>query len=179
MATASATIDFATAFARLLSDSECRRLFREDRDELARRLTVNEADLATFLALDASALERQATGLIEKRMREVSRRIPLSWNRLGSDNAGQLFRTYSSSFWPTGHRRHVDDALSFGRWLLARGSREVCQAELNQLTFSVNSKPFAMRLVRQAIIAGRSRRAFQLLYRWRGKARSLFLYLRT
>ena len=129
-------VDFATAFARLLSDRRSRLRFREDPAELADQFGLVGSDRAAFLSLDPDDLDVQADGLISKRLREVAKRMPETWSRLGDDSSGRLFRMYASHNWPTGHRRHVDDALRFGRYLLDNGVPDVCRAELNQLQFN-------------------------------------------
>lgn len=178
MSAASPSTDFVAAFARLLSDAECRRQFREDRHAVAQRLGIAECDSGPFLSLNADDLDRQAAGLIEKRQREVARRLPATWHRLGN-TAAELFHTYANESWPRGHRRHLDDALSFCRWLTARGNPDVCRAEWNQLRFRVSKMPLSVRFVRRERPAGGRCRALQFLYRWRGRARCWYLYFRS
>ena len=178
MHTPAACADFATAFARLLSDRAMRVRFRDDANELAQQFGLAGTERSTFIALDADDLDTQADGLISKRMREVSRRIPHTWRRLGSGDARRLFRMYAARQWPTGHRRHDADALSFIRYLLDQGVPDVCQAERNQLDFHNTKRRFRVKLVHSAVVAGNSRPAVQILYRWRREPCSLLLYLR-
>lgn len=179
MHTPPADVDFATAFARLLSDRRLRARFRTDAVELARELGLTGGERTAWLSLDADDLDVQADGLIQKRMREVSRRLSLTWGRLGGRTAARLFRMYAADHWPTGHRRHDEDALGFGRYLVDNGVPVVCEAELNQVQFRVAPRRLSVKFVRRALAAGGGRPAVQILYRRRGELRSLLLFARS
>ena len=70
------TVDFTTAFARLLVAPALRRTYRHKPAAVARQLAVAESQRKAFCNLDPDNLERQAAGLISKRRYEVAQRRP-------------------------------------------------------------------------------------------------------
>jgi len=157
-------MDLTTALARLLSETKLREEYRRDRQELTRRLSIPESDLLAFLSIDPIGLEAQAKTLVNKRLNEVSRVIPETYSKLG-ERGRKYFLDYVENYWPRGHRRHLEDAAAFCRYLVEHGVRDVSHEELNRLQFAVNRKRFAIHLVPDFLVNGRARHALQILYR--------------
>ena len=155
-------IDLTTALARLLSSESLRRVFAGSPHEAARRIDLRNADLEAFLAIDRFDLDLQASGLISKRRHEVSRLLARTVTQLG-DEFGRLFWNYATHYWPTGHQRHLTDAVEFCRYLDAHDIRAVDRSEFNRLDFAVSKERFSIRLVRER--DSRHRRWIQLLFR--------------
>lgn len=164
--------EFTTILGRLLTDPELRRRFRRDPASAARAL---DADPSSLAAIDPDGLDLQAETLLEKRLHEVSKLLPRTVAGLGIRGA-PAFREYACAHWPEGHRRHAEDAAAFGSFLRERGF-PLCRSELNRHLFTMGSASWAIHLVADARVGGRSRRAIQLLFRRRGVVRSLAVYL--
>ena len=162
-------LDLVTALGRLLRDPALRERFARDPAAGARALDVRDGDREALAGLDPAAVERQARTLVEKRLHEVARLLPLTFARLGAE-ARRRFLAHAPSFWPTGHARHMDDAVEFARLLVSNGVEGVCRAEANRVCFSSQGRRLALHAVGDLPVGGRPRRALQLLYRGRGGA---------
>jgi len=164
--------DLTTVLGRLLAEPELRAEWRRDPESTARTL---DADPAVLASLDPVELEHQAETLVEKRFHEVTRLLPRTIAMLGVD-AAAIFRDHAARFWPEGHRRHADDALTFGR-RLEEHRRPHSPSELHRLRFARGERRFSAAFVKDAWVGGRTRCALQVLYRRGGAVRSFALYL--
>ena len=126
------TIDFVTAFARLLSSQVLREQFRESPSSVSDQLGINQQDRSAFESLCADQVEQQAETLLNKRWHEVRRLAPKTTASLGEDGA-EIFRYFASNDWPEGHRRHVVDAYRFLKFLRANGIQKPDRVELNRV----------------------------------------------
>jgi hypothetical protein len=107
----------------------------------------------------------------------VASLLPRTIARLG-DDARQLFDAHAQSFWPTGHRRHLEDALTFGRFVVSRNPMWIDVAELNRLRFLNCDRLIRFHFAGVRMPGPRPRRALQLLYRAAGgNPRSWLLHL--
>ena len=165
------TVDFTTAFARLLVDPALRRTYRHKPAVVARQLAVAENQRKAFCNLDPDNLERQAAGLISKRRYEVARIIPQTWNRLTVAEESALFQNHAIAYWPTGHKRHQQDAVEFCRFLIRHDKRLVVRSEFNWLRFRLGHHWVRIHCTRDLILDGQLHSGIQFCYRWRGKAR--------
>ena len=152
------------ALARLLSDRGLRESFHRDRAEVARRLGVSNGHLSTFLSIDEAGLAVQAETILKKRFHEVAKLLPHTVGQLGW-KAKTHFWTYAESYWPSEYRRHLDDAVHFCRFLLDFPASYVYRSELNRLRFALEGRRLAVHAVSDLIVAGKPRRAIQVLYR--------------
>lgn len=170
-------IDLTTALGRLLSNAELRRDYAQDAAALARRLDVDEKHLDGFLALDQNGLDIQAEALIGKRFHEASALLPETTARYGAA-ARRMFFEFAESSWPTGHRRHLEDAVAFCQFLHTREGTGPCEAEFNRLHFLLQERRVAFHLVWRFPYRTRHRATLQLLTRRRdGRLRQTVMYL--
>ena len=170
-------IDLTTALGRLLSDAALRREHARDPEALARRLDVDAAHLAAFLGLDRDGLEIQAEALIAKRFHEASELLPETTARLGGTARARFFELAETS-WPTGHRRHLADAVAFCGHLARGDGAGPCPAEHNRLRFVLERRRLAAYFVRRWPDGGRGRAALQILRRpSRGGVRQTVVFL--
>lgn len=168
--------DFAACLARLLTDEFLRCEFARDAARVADSLELREEERTAWMALPPDQVNRQAEVLLTKRFREVSRLIPRTTANLGCE-AYSLYRCYATHVWPSGPRRHVLDAVAFCRYLRQRTRDRVCDSEANLAAFSAHRRRLAIRLSRDVLVAGRSRRSVQILFRWQGRIRQWALYM--
>ena len=167
-----ATLDLVSALGRLLTDRPLREEFAADPDSAADRLGVCGAERATFCALNPTELAAQADGLIAKRLHEVASLLPVTFRRLGAD-APRLFRRHAERFWPTGHRRHVADAVQFLEYVSTVAAAAFDLIEVATVRFHLRGSRLAMHWVRAEAGVGHRRRVLVLirgrrdrLYRW-------------
>lgn len=163
--------ELTEVLGRLLADPALRAEFRRDPEGTSARLG------APLRGIDPGALERQAASLVAKRLHETAKLMPRTFRRLGPA-ARELFGGFATTFWPRGHRRHLEDAVAFGRFLLAGGVRALSRSEFNRLRFALEGGRWALRLVGDAPARGRKRPALQVLWRDNtGSVRSAALWI--
>ncbi len=156
------SVDFTTALGKLLSDGEMRRVFAQDRRGTAQRMGVSADDFEAVVSLDNQALERQANALLKKRLSEVRELLPLTFRMI--DDPGVLFLNFAEAKWPTGHRRHAQDAVHFCRYLIAKKIK-ICRSEYNRLAFGLEGKRLAIHAVGDIPTSRGFRFGLQILYR--------------
>lgn len=152
-------IDFTTALGRLLSDGRLRALYLRDRAAAVRTLDLQTEDIPAFRALDAEALEAQACSLLDKRFHELGKFLPLTLARLKNE-ARKVFYKYANEYWPSGHRRHLDEAIVFGEFLQKQRPQYLDQAEFNRLCFCRTGRQRVIHVIRPGFLP-----AIQVLYR--------------
>lgn len=168
--------DFTTALGRLLTEPKLRAEFARNPVGTARALAVREQDIASLVALDGNGLETQAQTLLQKRLHEVRRLLPITFEQLGPD-APALFLSYAVGHWPEGHARHRLDAVQFCEFLLRRNVREVYLPEIHRARFGLTKQKCSVRFVRRYRVNGRPKCVVQVLYRQRlGTVRQFVLY---
>jgi hypothetical protein len=162
----SAPVDFTSLLARLLSDSVLRREFARDRERTAKKLSVN-ADIRKALAsLDPECLNRQAETLLRKRWFEISQLLPVTCAELSArPEHWALFVEYAETFWPEGHRRHLEDTLAFGRFLSERGVKELNELEWHRFRFGHSGHLIQISRVRQHLTGGMQKSFWHCLLR--------------
>lgn len=163
--------DLTGALGSLLADRLLRETLRRDPEAVARALQIDPAVLGE---IDRDALDQQAESLIDKRYHEVQKRLPETLNLLNPRGA-ELFKQYALGPWPEGHRRHIQDAAAFGRFLLDRGL-PICRSEWNRMRFTAGPLGMAFYYAPDVPVAGRPRKALQLFLRFRGSIRSCAIY---
>jgi hypothetical protein len=131
---------------------------------VADELRLRRADRAAFLALSLDQVEAQAEALLRKRFHQISKLLPLAMERMG-DDAWAHFRRYAEGHWPEGHRRHLEDALEFVRYLKAQEVGELSWRELHRLQFLLSERRVAVHVLWGFAVRGRRRPALQLLVR--------------
>jgi hypothetical protein len=160
--------DLTLALGRLLADPSLRETLRRDAAEASRILDVD------LRGIDVDGLDLQADALLEKRLHEVAKRLPRTLAQL-KGAAGRVFREYAVRSWPQGHDRHLRDAAAFVGFLAER-DLPLCRSEANRLYFALGNSRLALRYVPDAWVAGRSRKALQLLIRVGPSVRSFAFY---
>lgn len=120
--------NFNSALGHLLANPGLREEFSADRIALAKRFDLSEDDMGAWNTLDLQALEAQSQTLIHKRVHEARQLLPATFAGLGHE-ASRLFEKFASEYWPQGHRRHLEDALEFCRFLKKMGRVELCEIE--------------------------------------------------
>lgn len=161
------TIDWLTLESRLLADRELRSRFILDRQAVAKEQRLSPADLGLAEQIDTNQLEQQAKALIDKRYYEVAELIPLTIQGIGQ-HSRDLFDVYAQSNWPTGHQRHLTDALQFHTHLRSHRAPGLCRAEANRLRFILDERRCMCRLALDIPIHYHTYPGLELLWRRKG-----------
>ena len=111
------------------------------------RLNYQSASGATY---DVQGLERQAQTLLHKRFSEIKKLISVSASRFDAADY-RHFLDYAESYWPTGHRHHLLDALGFCEYLGRWESSKIDRREWNYLRFCADRKRFKIHLIRDGV----------------------------
>lgn len=159
------SIDYVTALGRLLSSPALQALYEDNPQNLADVLNLNDADRCLFVNLSTQQVHTQAKLLINKRLREVSKLLPLTCHSLGM-RLSDLFSTYAASYWPDSHRRHLHDAYFFCRYLKSHND-ELNQSEFNKIRFLYHRHSLKLYFTRDALVREKAYPAIQLFYRTR------------
>lgn len=172
------TTDLTMVLGRLLTDPVLRSDFAENPGTVIQKFRLPSSAATALQQLDPVELDRQAQCLIDKRFHEVAKLIPRTVQQLGAA-ARQVFQEYATGFWPDTHRRHLQDAAEFSRYLSGPRSGAVCRSERNLVRFRLSARRIAVSLVPDAWARDRSRPALQVLVRTDdGRAVEYLWYLR-
>ena len=136
-------MNLVEAQVKLLSKQEHRFQFAREPDALADAFELEGVEREAFLQMDSVQIVLQAETLIGKRIHEVRKVIPQTFQNLGH-TAADLFSHHANQTWPDGHRRHWEDALAFLDYLKANQPTFVCKIEFNRIRFLLSSRKAAM-----------------------------------
>jgi hypothetical protein len=172
-------LGFVDALARLLSDSELRTRFSENRAAVVTEFGLEKADAELLSSLDVETLNRQAQGLLLKRQSEVADHMPFTWKRLAGDGP-RLFQEYAQqASWPEGHRRHLLDTQAFFSFLKKAAVDRIVKSELKWIQFLVSGRRMAVAFVGDVGVDERRTVGLQVLIRNRhGRSKRFFFCLR-
>ncbi len=141
-----------------------REAWRADRAAVADAYGLDDAARGALEGLDDGALQFFARGLSAKRLHEIEGFLPLTsstWRRPLRD----AFPAFAHTHIPAGPKKHVADAIGFGRFLLDAAAlpaiaRDVLRFELLpwELNFRVDVEAISLRGSGQAIRILRGRR---------------------
>ena len=155
--------DFITALGQLLTNPALQSSFAENPHGVAELLNVDTKDRLLFTSLSAEQINTQAKLLITKRMREVYKYLPVTFNILGN-RVSDLFSNYAVNYWPNSYRRHQEDAYQFCRYL--KQQRISCnQSEFNRIRFIYSKKHMGISVAKDALVKGKKYPVIQLFYK--------------
>ena len=111
--------------ARLYTDRKLREEFVDKASD--------DADRARELAAAASdEVKWFAESLVTKRLREVEKLLPLTRQRIGSQEFEKRFRAFADKFSPTTVKKHLEDALGFADELISDNTLERIVRDLSR-----------------------------------------------
>jgi hypothetical protein len=149
--------------ARLYTDAEFRRAFLSAPEKIGAENLLNEKEIREIAEIMPEELDFFADSLFWKRLREVEKLLPITRKMLNEEFTSQ-FREFSQGFNPQTVKKHLEDALGFGRHLQTRNIPQSAKAaarfELSKLEFFGLEKRFVVcRLdfdIREFSASGRS-----------------------
>ena len=156
------SIDFTTALGRLLTDAELLSAFTQNPSLVADQLNVAKEVRAYFVTLSPQQVATQAKLLITKRMKEVYKFLPYTFQTY--PETAQHFKTYASTYWPKSYRRHLEDAHQFCLYLKTH-HLFAAQSEFNRIRFLQSGKRFRLTWATDVLIKGQRLPALQVFYR--------------
>lgn len=102
--------------ARLYVDSELRRQFFDNPDEIGQDLGLNAAEVQQLQKIPRAQINFFGRSLERKRLNAVRGLLPLTSQALGTQFS-QLFAQYAPTYAPSGIKKHRDDAVMFCNFL--------------------------------------------------------------
>ncbi len=158
-------INFTTVLSRLLSDSELRQKFSDDANAVLADFTLTENERTMLHSLNVVQLNTQAKILITKRLHEVQKIIPATFE-FNMLLITREYLDYADTNWPNGLDKHYRDARDFCSYL-KNNKIQYNKAELNRLTFKSRKRLFGLYFNKRLLIQGQYRAALQLLWRYK------------
>lgn len=133
--------------ARLYTDTNVRRAFLSEPEKIGAENDLNETEITELAEILPEELNFFAESLFWKRLREVEKMLPLSKEFLDEDFI-TLFREFSQNFNPTTVKKHLEDAIEFGKFLsqtdVSEIARNLATFERTKLEFFGYGKRFAV-----------------------------------
>jgi hypothetical protein len=103
------------ALARIYTDSDLRERFFADPQAVGRQLGLASDESARLAQIPPQQAAYFAASLLNKRIHEVAKLLPLSARLLGQQFR-KLFREYAQTGVPSGTKKHTEDAISFAAY---------------------------------------------------------------
>ena len=155
--------------AALYVSSAERKAWCRDPETVERRYGLDEVTRTALRGLERPALEFYASQLQEKRFAEITKLIPVTSSR----HRAYLWRSfpgYAERHLPVGSKKHIADAIAFGRFLhsikdtLPGEAFNLVQFELVpwELNFHVQEQLFTLKTSEAALHLISARRTFSL-----------------
>src|SRR5262245_39174488 len=109
-------MEIQRALAQLYTDAGLRERFLADPQAVAGQLGLIRDDAEHLARLPALPLRLFARSLLQKRMKALTRLLPLTREGLGPEWEALFFR-YADTRVPAGTQRHREDAIAFAAFL--------------------------------------------------------------
>ncbi len=139
--------------ARLYTDREFQSKFLADPGSHANDLGLSAADAKSLAASAANEVRWFADSLVNKRLREVVKMLPLTYREVGATAFEEAFRNFAAEFSPFSTKKHLEDALAFSDWLrrgdLDASARTLVQFDSRRLRHNSNGKALSACLLRR------------------------------
>ena len=133
--------------ARLYTDTYLRRAFLSEPEKIGAENDLSEMETEDLKTVLPEELNFFAESLFWKRLREVEKMLPLSRKFLEADFI-ELFREFSQNFNPNTVKKHLEDAIGFGKFLqksdVSEIIKNVAKFEKTKLEFFACGKRFAI-----------------------------------
>lgn len=148
--------------AKLLTDDGLRASFLQNPDDTGRKEGMAEGDLATLKAINPDDLDFFAVSLVNKRLGEVEKLLPFSLQAIGKKKFREMFKEFSDGYVPEGIKKHLEDALEFGRLLQRHKDgrdwqRDAIKFDTANLLFYSGRKNLLIRVLRYDLAFGERR----------------------
>jgi hypothetical protein len=100
------------ALARIYTDNALRERFFADPQTVGLELGLRSDEAEQLARISAQKAAHFAASLLNKRIHEVAKLLPLS-SRLLGQQFRKLFRDYAATHLPVGAKKHLEDAIGF------------------------------------------------------------------
>jgi len=139
--------------ARLYTDREFQSKFLADPGSHANGLGLSAGDAKSLAASAAEEVRWFAESLVNKRLREVIKMLPLTYREVGASAFEEAFRKFAAEFSPSSVKKHLEDALAFSDRLV-RGhpnatSKGIVRFESRRLRHNSQGKTVSACLLRR------------------------------
>lgn len=154
--------------AKLYTTPELRDEFFARPHETGARFGMTEKESDDLALVVRDELEYFASSLIQKRLQEVEKLLPLTSRFAGGDFRSG-FREFAATFVPNGVKKHLEDALAFCDFLAAREVvPEIARFERKKLAFAASDDRFACCLTSVDPVTGERTRTRLAIWSRRG-----------
>ncbi len=163
--------------AKLFTDENLRISFYDNPEKIGQENKLNETEIDQLKGIIAADLNFFADSLINKRLHEAKKILPLTEKVLDSD-FNDLFQDFSTQFQPTSVKKHLEDAIEFCKYLQLQpvGNvylKDTAKFEQTKLEFFQKEKSFSFCILRHNIFTARKRPCLAIWYRSGNHSRHL------
>ena len=136
--------------AHVYTDENLRREFLNAPEKIGGENNLSAAEISEILEIFPDEINAFAESLIWKRLREVEKLLPLTRRHLNS-KLETHFRRFASTFNSQSIKKHLEDALRFGDYLLINKTvselaKNAAKLECAKLEFYAQNKNIVIRL---------------------------------
>lgn len=133
--------------ARLYTNAQFRREFLSEPAKIGFENGLDENEIAEIVEILPEEINFFAESLYWKRLREVEKMLPLTKEIL-KENFARLFREFSQNYNPQTVKKHLEDAIKFGEFLIKSDvsaiGKNAAKFEKTKLEFFGYAKRFAL-----------------------------------
>ena len=109
-------VDQQRVLAQLYTNTNLRECFLADPQGVGKELGLEEQDISAIAAISSRQLTLFARSLQNKRLGEIYKLLPLTYQVLGK-KFKTLFPAYADTYVPQGRKKHRDDAIHFAAYI--------------------------------------------------------------
>lgn len=119
--------------ARLYTDPNVRQQFLNEPSSFADDLGLSDEDAEALAKAAGYEVNWFADSLVNKRLREVRKLLPISERVIGRDEFERRFREFAAGFAPTTVKKHLEEALAFAEVLFTDDRIDLARFESRRL----------------------------------------------
>ncbi|MCY7377564.1 MAG: hypothetical protein LH472_16525 [Pyrinomonadaceae bacterium] len=155
--------------ARVYTDANLRREFLSAPERIGKENALTAEEICEIVEIFPDEINAFAESLFWKRLREVEKLLPLTRRSLNAEFE-RLFREFSPDFNPPSIKKHLEDALCFGRFLqksaaVSELAKNAAKFEGAKLEFYAVHKNFIVRYFDFDIQTGERKKHFKIWLR--------------
>lgn len=155
--------------AKLFTDENLRISFYENPEITGQENDLSEIEIIQLKGIIAADLDFFAESLINKRLHEAKKLLPLTEKILSLD-FDEFFQYFSNQFQPTSVKKHLEDAIEFCKYLQLQQVeniylKDTAKFEQTKLEFFQKEKSFSFCILRRNIFTAKKRPCVAIWYR--------------
>lgn len=141
-------LDVQNLLARIFTDEDLRLRFLLDPEKIGIENDLSETEIEQIKQLLPEQVNFFAGSLLYKRLREVEKLLPLTRTALETQFE-KYFREFANQFLPQTIKKHLEDAMEFGKFLQSKKiepvwTKDLAKFERARLSFNNSEKRFLL-----------------------------------